>query len=118
MEKTSAEMKDFITKEVRHAVLKVVLLKRIQRKKSYSYQLFKDICEHHRFSGPDKADMKNDVYNTISSLENSGYIKASVETEANRVKKYYRITKKGERALLETQKIFKNAVKEISRQLS
>jgi DNA-binding PadR family transcriptional regulator len=118
MQVGKAEIKDYITREVRHAVLKVILLKMIQNKKSYSYQLFKQIAKHHGFAKMDKKDIKNDVYNTISSLQNSGYITMSIEREKNRIKKYYKITKKGKDALSETQKIFKNAINEISRQLS
>ena len=48
-------------------------------KPSYSYGLFEGICNTaaaSKFFGKSKAEIKNDIYNTVNALEKSGYIKS------------------------------------------
>ena len=114
--RTERKNEEFIKKDVRHIVLKIMLLKMIAAKKSYTYQLFKNVAKS-RFAGAfGKEDIKNDVYNTIALLLNSGYIRVVNERDGNSIKKYYTITKKGRESLVEAKKIFRNALLDLSRQ--
>lgn len=103
-----------IRKDMYHAILKVVVLKKIKDKKTYSYKLLKETADKlQKLSG--KKNIKNDIYNTVSYLEKAGYIKTDVRLDGNRVKKYYTITSKGNSALKEAESIFSRAVGEAHR---
>ncbi len=113
---------DYITKDTYHLMLKIALLARIRHGRHYSYELFRDI--NGRFSKMDghmgvsfKPDMKNDVYNTISSLLAAGYIR-SVNADGHGTKNYYSITAKGNAALDGAKIAFRRTVKEIMKMVS
>ncbi len=96
---------DFMTKDMRHTILKIRILVRIKSESTYPYALIKEFESGHSaaFFG---ATIKNDVYNVLSSLEKSGYIKAVVRNKG-KAKKYYVITKKGSSTVASIGKAFK-----------
>lgn len=107
----------YITKDMRRTVMKIFLLKKIQEKRTYTYSILKEIelevkKSHHGGILP-SGSAKNELYNTINSLQNAGYISMRAEVERNRVKKYYKITPKGRRALKEANVIFKRMVRDL-----
>lgn len=58
--------------------------------------------------------IKNNVYNTISSLEKDGLLTStSKPNSGGRQRKYYRLTKKGESALKESHSLVKSMMSEI-----
>jgi hypothetical protein len=66
---------NFMTKDVRRVMLKFRLLHEIAQKPSYSYELFEGLCKSaaaSKFFGRSKAEIKNDIYNTINALEEVG----------------------------------------------
>ena len=83
----------------------------IKRDNYYPYKLLQDIKK----VGPKfivNQDIKNNIYNTLQALENSGYIKAHYVIEDSRQKKYYKITKSGIGALNRTRIMMNRAFKE------
>lgn len=53
------------------------------------------------------------LYPTLHSLEKSGYLKSHGIVENGRIRKYYRITSKGKRALEKSKDKMKELVKEV-----
>jgi DNA-binding PadR family transcriptional regulator len=105
------DMKDYITKDMKNGILKIVILSMVKRGNYYPYLLLKDIKKF----GPKfiiNKDIKNNVYNTLQALENGGYIKAQHIIEDDKSKKYYRITKVGISALDRTRLMMSKAFKE------
>ncbi len=96
-----------MTKEMRRTILKIRILMSIKKKRTYAYAILKEFGSGSfaNFIGP---TIKNDIYNSLSALEKSGYIKHSVSVTRSGVKKYYSITAKG----LKTSKTLKDAFKE------
>lgn len=105
---------NFLGTEMRRLILRVRILVRIKAGKVYSYALMKEFSSgpFSRFMG---RNIKNDVYNTIKSLEQSGYIRMSTKQEGGRPKKYYKLTKKGLVVLKSARGIQKEAAKELSK---
>ncbi|MCL5430010.1 MAG: PadR family transcriptional regulator [Candidatus Marsarchaeota archaeon] len=105
-----------IRRTIRRSVLKVVLLRWIDKKPSNPYEIIKymRIGRLGHMAHLATSSLKNDIYNTLSALEKSGYIKAKAKTENGRVKKYYTITPTGKRALAESRKVLKRSIREIS----
>jgi len=104
-----------MNKDMRHMVLKLLILKRIKSGRTYSYALIKEFSNDH-ISGllqKEQGSVKNDIYNTINALEKSGYIKVKVESGATRPKKYYTITKSGNSTLLQTKRLFIESMKSL-----
>ena len=102
---------DYITKDMKSSILKIVTLSMIKRDNYYPYKLLQDIKK----VGPKfivNQDIKNNIYNTLQALENSGYIKAHYVIEDSRQKKYYKITKSGIGALNRTRIMMNRAFKE------
>jgi DNA-binding PadR family transcriptional regulator len=105
----------YMNKDMRHIVLKLLLLKRIKGGRTYSYALIKEFSND-RISGllqKEQGSVKNDIYNTINALEKSGYIKVVAEAGKIRPKKYYTITKSGNSALLQTKRLFMGSMKSL-----
>ena len=118
IKKTQGNDIDYLTKDVYHVMLKIALLSRIRKGRCYSYELFRDITKHfnkvkNHKNISFKPNIKNDIYNTISSLENAGYIKAAIKVEGSKVKNYYTITIKGARALDGAKAAFRRTVREV-----
>lgn len=105
----------FMTKDMSHIVLKLVLLRRIKSGEIYSYALVKELTTS-RFSGFLKkycTDAKNDIYNTVKALEKSGYIKVDARIDDGKLKRYYSITERGEDVLKESKEIFLKSMNEL-----
>jgi DNA-binding PadR family transcriptional regulator len=105
----------YMNKDMRHMVLKLLILKRIKSGRTYSYALIKEFSND-GISGllqKEHGNVKNDIYNTINALEKSGYIKVKAESGKIRPKKYYTITKSGNSALLQTKKLFMGSMKSL-----
>lgn len=114
MEKT--EKDNFLSKDMKKAMLKVRLLMRISRARVNSYTLLKEMerSKHSKRLFESRAEMKNEIYNTINSLESSGYIKSLQKIENSRLKNYYTLTKKGEDIRRSAREIFRRNVKELA----
>ncbi len=104
---------NYFGKELKRMILRMRILVRIKQGPVYSYGLMKEFSKGHfaKFFGD---DIKNDVYNTIKSLEQSGYISVTTKSEDGRTKKYYKITKRGDAVLSSARKIQKETMKQIS----
>ncbi|MCL5412131.1 MAG: PadR family transcriptional regulator [Candidatus Marsarchaeota archaeon] len=91
----------YARRELRHVIMKLMLLKQIKSGRTYPYALVKYAASIEMAHGFERtgAARKNDVYNTLASLERSGYIKAKRAVSGGRVKKYYSITPDGSMVL-------------------
>jgi DNA-binding PadR family transcriptional regulator len=111
-------MKDehFLNKDMRNTMLKVFILRRLKKSEANSYALMKEFMARRRFIGKLKvlSEVKNEIYNTIKSLEKSKYIKSSHRIENGRLKNYYTLTAEGKKVLESAKKIFQRNIKEIS----
>jgi DNA-binding PadR family transcriptional regulator len=105
----------YMTKDMARIILKLILLRRIQKKGVYSYALIKEF-DNSKISGFLKkhgSTVKNDIYNTVKALERSDYIKVKAKIEEGRLKKYYYMTEVGEKALAESKKLFLKSMSEL-----
>jgi DNA-binding PadR family transcriptional regulator len=104
----------YIGKDMRHIILKLVLIHRISKGQIYSYALINELNNTKISKLLEKKGMalKNDIYNTLSSLERSGYIKSKLKTEKGKVRNYYVLTQKGRKALTGFKTIFMKTMKE------
>ena len=106
---------NFLNKDMKKTLLKIHILHRIKRSKVNSYSLLKEISSNSH-SGrffKNKAEIKNEVYNTINSLEKSGYIESSRKVESGRLKNFYAPTEKGTEVLKSAKVIFLKNMKEL-----
>jgi DNA-binding PadR family transcriptional regulator len=105
----------YMTKDMSHIILKLLVLKRMQGRNVYSYALIKEFSGTHisHFIKAHGGSMKNDIYNTVKALEKSGYISPKAMIEDGRLKKYYRLTSSGSKALQESKLLFKRNMKEL-----
>ena len=113
--KNVANQDHYMNKDMRHIVLKLLILKRIKSGRTYSYALLKEFSND-RISGllqKEKGNVKNDIYNTINALEKSGYIKVRAGAYKARSKKYYALTSSGKLALAQTKKIFISSMRSL-----
>jgi PadR family transcriptional regulator, regulatory protein PadR len=106
----------YMTKDLAHIILKLILLKRIEQKEVYSYALIKDFDNPKisHFLKKHGTNVKNDIYNTVKALEKSGYITVKSKIESGRLKKYYHITENGKIALRESKLLFFKSMKELN----
>ncbi len=106
----------YITKDMYHAILKVMLLNMISMHQTHAYGLLKHVSrlvrqKHIKFG----TNIKSDVYNTVTALESAGYIRARGGGGGEyRAKKCYTITPKGRAAIRESRKVFAEATKAIN----
>jgi DNA-binding PadR family transcriptional regulator len=110
-----ADQNRYMSKDMRHIVLKLLILKSIKNGKTYSYALVKKFSND-RISGmlqKKDGEVKNDIYNTINALEKSGYIKAKSGVNNERSKKYYTLTSSGKATLAQTKRIFLSSMKSL-----
>lgn len=97
-------------------MLKMFILRRIKNNKINSYALLKEVqgrALRGRFLY-NKSEIKSEMYNTIKSLENSNYIKASRKMENGRSKNYYTLTEDGKNVLEKARKTFMQSIKEMA----
>lgn len=107
--------KNFIRREMRSTMIKLFVLRRIGRSEMNSYTLMKEITENRRASGffYNESSIKNEIYNTINSLQKSGYLKSSQKIENGRLKNYYALTANGRELLKSARSIFEKNIKEM-----
>ncbi|MGI0100469.1 MAG: PadR family transcriptional regulator [Candidatus Micrarchaeaceae archaeon] len=105
----------FMTKDMSHIVMKLVLLDRIAKNEVYSYALVKELStsKFSHFMRKYSIDTKNDIYNTVKALEKGGYVKVKARVDDGKLKKYYHITQRGRNALKESKKLFVNSMSEL-----
>lgn len=100
-------------------VIKFIILNKIKCGKTYSYSLIKDIrkIEISKFMIKDKVEIKNDVYNTIASLEKAGLIKITNPLKDGKRRKYYNLTPKGRSVLKDAYSMLLPILKELKKVL-
>ena len=105
----------YMTKDMSHMILKLIMLRKIEKNEVYSYALLKELDNERICSLLKKkvGGVKNDIYNTAKALEKSGYISVTARIENGKLKKYYRITANGKKAIVESKKLFLNSMKEL-----
>jgi DNA-binding PadR family transcriptional regulator len=106
----------YMTKDLAHLVLKLIVLRRIEKAQVYSYALIKefDNPKISKFLKRKNHGVKNDIYNTVKALEKSGYISVTAKVEKGRLKKYYYITPQGKKALSDSKNLFIKSMKELT----
>jgi DNA-binding PadR family transcriptional regulator len=104
-----------IGKKMRQNILTLIILRHISKKNSYPYELLSSIRKTRH---PLLRDVsKNDIYNTIKSLENGGFIEvASSAKKGGKI--YYGITEKGRSALHISKKMMVSFMRSVSRILN
>jgi DNA-binding PadR family transcriptional regulator len=107
---------NFLHGDMRRTMLKVRILRRIKKSSLNAYGILKEMSVNKRTFKffKNKEEMKNDIYNTIKSLEKSGFIKSSQKTENGRIKQYYKVTAKGDEAMRSAKKVFMENLKKLS----
>ena len=106
----------YMNKDMSRIVLKLIVLRRIQKSAVHSYALLKEIeSSPHmsKFIQKHGGIVKNDVYNTVNALEKSGYIVTKARIVAGRLKKDYTITNSGKKALHESKSLFMKSMREL-----
>jgi Transcriptional regulator PadR-like family. len=101
-----------MSKDFKHIIMKLIILKKLAKGKEYSYKIIKDMQDiaMSRFVTKGEGEIKNDVYNTISSLEKDGLIKAAGHGGRRR---YYSLTRNGRGALQEADRLMVPIFKEL-----
>ncbi len=115
--------KKFFKNEVYSSILKIIILSKLKKRKFYAYSLLKEIGKNAMIKNHfdvNNVKLKNDVYNTLRSLESSGYIKtykisSTAAGKPDDKKAYYILTKQGAEVLLSIKKIFINTAHEIKK---
>jgi DNA-binding PadR family transcriptional regulator len=112
-------MKYYMTKDMYHLIMKLVILGKIKKDSSniYAYELINHVAQHVPKYRKDKMEIKNDIYNTLSKFERLGYVHQEKKLSDGKIKNFYTLTKKGDRALMESKKILKDAMKNVAKQL-
>jgi DNA-binding PadR family transcriptional regulator len=110
------EKGNFFDNEMKSTMLKVRILRRMGKSEVNSYALLKEFTKSGKFSSffGTSENMKNEVYNTIKSLEKSKYIKSSQKIENGRLKNYYTLTGKGKLVLKSTKHLFQKHLKNLA----
>jgi Transcriptional regulator PadR-like family. len=97
--KQGSNKRCFYKNEIYSVVLKLIILSKLKKQNPYAYNILTDLKRNSmmkkHFSLTEEK-LKNDTYNTIKSLETSGYIKL-ISSKKN--KKYYEVTKQGDEVL-------------------
>jgi DNA-binding PadR family transcriptional regulator len=106
----------FLNKDMKNTMLKMYILRETAKSDVNSYSLLKQFTAKKRFAKAfsNPAEIKNEIYNTIKSLEKSGYIKSTQKIENGRLKNYYTLTKDGVKILKSAKDIFKEHIKELT----
>jgi DNA-binding PadR family transcriptional regulator len=112
-------MKYYMTKDMYHLIMKLVILGKIKKGGSsiYAYELINHVAQHVPKYRKGKMAIKNDIYNTLSKFERLGYVNQQKKLSGGKIKNFYTLTKKGEKSLSESKKILKDAMKNVAKQL-
>jgi DNA-binding PadR family transcriptional regulator len=105
---------------MKSTMLKMFILRRVGNSKANSYAMLKEFRARRGFmkSFGSQSAIKNEVYNTVKSLEKSGYIKSSQKIENGRLKNYYMLTRKGKDTINSASVLFKKHAQQLSLLLS
>ncbi len=110
---------NYITKDMYHTIMKLVLLNMIKEQETYTYSMLKHVAKIAKTRHfPHGGNVKNDIYNTVAALENAGYIRVQVRLDGRKAKKYYSITPRGMAALKDSRKALSSALKSVNSILS
>lgn len=112
----------YLGKSLKNAILKIAILKIIEKGDMHTYAVMKHIRRSPFFSHmlPSESPwaLKNDIYNSVKALEQHGYIKPSGVGAGHillRARKMYKITPKGRKALKDAMGVRIRAFKELSK---
>ncbi len=105
----------YLGKDMRHIILKLVLVHRIAKKPIYSYALMGELDAKRisKLLNKKGRELKNDVYNTLGALEKSGYISSRERIEDGKKRNYYSVTPKGRKRLRESRMLFMKTMREL-----
>ena len=107
----------YLNKDMCRMILKIRLLYRISHKSTYSYALIEEFSHGpvSHLMGKSGKGLKNDVYNTLTSLEKSGFIVSKAKIEGGKLKNYYHVTSVGKGAIKESKRLMADSFKEIAK---
>lgn len=105
---------NYFTRDMKRMILKMRLMMRIKQGRAYSYGIVKEFGKG-GFAKLMGKSLKNDIYNTIKSLEIGGYIKETSTIEKGKAKKYYSLTVRGEDIMKSAAKLHKEMLRELSK---
>ena len=101
--KADCEFMDLkMRKRIVSLALRFMILERIMNGDAYPYEIFKSMYSNKRLAAHfenEKGEMKNMVYNNLSSLEKGGYVSQKASSRNRGGRKYYVITSKGRKAV-------------------
>lgn len=113
--------KNFFNDDMRRTMLRFRILSRVSRSQINPYALLKELTANPRFAKRFGSNLviRNEVYNALKSLENAGYLKATLEKPNGngRVKNYYAITKEGKDVLKSAKSLMAAHMREMSAML-
>ncbi len=108
---------NFIKSDLRRTMLKVHILLRARDERINPYSLVKEFSGDKLFSSFFKsaAELRDDTYNCIRSLEKAGLLTSSRKIEKGRLKLYYSTTGMGNKVLKTSIEEFHKGISQISR---
>jgi DNA-binding PadR family transcriptional regulator len=107
-------LEGWIDGEIRKVMIRLILLRKISAKRTYTYEILKELGKFPIVKHFDKAQFKSSIYNAISGLQREGYIKVQ-DVSGGSPKKYFTLTPKGRRALADARKNFGAAMRRMVR---
>ncbi len=109
--------KDYIDRDMRKGMVKIMILSYIKSNKTYPYALLKFVASLKKVHGYGMLDGvgKNDIYNLTSQLEKEGYLKSKAQFKGNKVQKVFTLTSKGNAIVMNKNKIFKETFSALKR---
>ena len=115
MNSPEPEKDNFARNEVRRTMLKIHILWRLTKSEVNAYSMLKEISEDNFAVSffTDKRELRDDIYNSLKSLEKSELVVSSPKVEKGRLKQYYQITEKGRQALKSSFIEFQKGVKHL-----
>ena len=115
--KTDCEFMDLkMRRRIVSLALRFMILERIMNGDAYPYEIFKSMYSNKRLAAHfknEKEEIKNMVYNNLSSLERGGYISQKASSGKRENRKYYVITTKGREAVDRKMKMMLSFIKEL-----
>ncbi|MDE1857329.1 MAG: PadR family transcriptional regulator [Candidatus Micrarchaeota archaeon] len=97
-----------IDDNLRKGIANVIVLKQLQRDKTYPYAMLKKFRQSkHRIM---QDITKSDIYNILNSLEKEGFVKSRVVSGGPRPQRSYTLTKKGRRVVLRAGRILRDMI--------
>ncbi|MGC8622373.1 MAG: PadR family transcriptional regulator [Candidatus Micrarchaeia archaeon] len=109
----------YMSRDMQRAMIKIIIMVKLKEKgEMYAYEILKDMekIKHPFIKG--NPQIKNEVYNTLKSLTEAGYIKEKVKMKERRVKVYYELTDEGASVLKSTRALIRDTARSMSRILS